>query len=484
MKCTNCKKEILDNCIYCTYCGEQLLNETLENTEVNHTVNNEKVYEDINNKIGECSTSLKENLPVYLGKFKNFIINNKLTVMISSIILVLLIGGLGIFSYMQGKPVNDNDLKQFVVGQSFYFEDCNIEITDSNLENLEVISRKSVKKQSDSITGEITINLDNAKVVSNFELQLLYNRNTKNWEESSIYSQGIKSIEPTVDLEKAVPDLLKDTSISYKNRSLNLSSGILKEISDIKIEENDNASSKNASAILSLSNGVINSKVSIEFPIYYNFNENKWSLNTSYIPSEVVENESISSTLSDEDKKKFILEQLDISSSYPYKYTFNNHDYSTYLTFTKENITNLTINNFMEYEKNTIRAEIQGEASSGAINKINFSGVVYAELSLVNNSRNKNDIVIDSVEVTSLNIDDIKTKLLKEKIDNTPITVAMADTLTLGEETEYSKIFDKQYEATITVNGESIPVKLYASLNLNNIDKKYEWTLSNFYKKR
>lgn len=60
----------------------------------------------------------------------------------------------------------------------------------------------------------------------------------------------------------------------------------------------------------------------------------------------------------------------------------------------------------------------------------------------------------------------------------------MADTLTLGEETEYSKIFDKQYEATITVNGESIPVKLYASLNLNNIDKKYEWTLSNFYKKR
>ena len=479
MKCINCKKEVVDGNIYCVHCGEKLANINNIDDEYNYDVDNQKVYEDIGDKVNQYGTTAKEKLPGYYEKLKTIISKNKIATIIGSVVIVAVILGIGIFSFMQGRPMDDKQLQSYLIGQKLMVDGDSYEIKDGQLKSLVVTSRNSVKKKSDEIEGEVTMDLDNATIVANIKFQLSYNTKNKKWKFNGLRSSYTKSIEPKVDLNDSIKDLLKDATINYNYNSIDLKKGLLKDIGNIDI--NGTGVKRDGTAVLKLSNGVVESTVSANFAAQFNLKEGKWMVNSDNLHSEIIQNEKISDNLSDEDKKKFALTAFKDNRRYTYKYKYGDSDYSESINLMKDNISDLKINNFMEYDKDTIRIEVLGQATNGDISKINFSGVIYLDLSLTEDNNCKTEINIDSVELASINLDTIKKDMLKYTIDNKPITVDIANTFSLGSENKDSRMFNKVYEGTITINGvvESVKSRIY--LKYNEKDKKYEWKLDSIY---
>lgn len=476
MKCINCKKDVTDGSNFCVYCGEKLSNNDNLNGEYNYTVDNQKVYDEVSSKVSEYGTTVKNNLPGYYEKFKAFIAKNKIASIIGAIVIAVAILGIGIFSFMQGRPVSDNQLQSYLVGQNLTVDGSPYEIKNEQIKSLAITSRSSVKKQSDKVEGVIILDLDNATVEANVKFDLGYDKKNNKWIFNGLRSSDVKSVEPKVDLKDNINDLLKNTKVNYNNNSIDLKKGLLKEMGSVDI--NGSGLKRTGIAALTLSNGVVETKVSADFEARFNLKEGKWVLNSDYLKSKVIDKEKIASNLSDDDKKKFVLTAFDNDGSYTYKYKLGNSDYSENIVLNKDCISDLKINNFMEYKDNSIRVEIEGQAASGDASKIKFSGVVYLGLSLDKNNNNKTEITVDSVELTNINLDSMKKGMLDFKLDGKQITVAVADTFNLGTENKDSKMFDKIYEGTITLNGEVKNVKSYINLNYNAKAKKYEWKLS------
>lgn len=475
MKCINCKKEVVDGNIYCVHCGEKLANIDNIDGEYNYNVDNQKVYEDLGDKVNEYGTTVKEKLPGYYEKIKTIITKNKIATIIGSVVIVAVIFGIGIFNFIQGRPVNENQLQSYLIGQSLNMDGNSYEIKDGQLKSLAVTSRNSVKKKTDEIEGVVTMDLDNATIVANVKFQLSYNTKNNKWQFNGLRSSDVKSVEPKVDLNDSIKDLLKDATINYNYNSIDLKKGLLKDIGNIDI--NGTGVKRDGTAVLKLSNGVVEATVSANFAAHFDIKEGKWMLNSDNLQSEIIQKEKISDNLSDEDKKKFALTAFKDNRSYTYKYKSGDSDYSESINLMKDNISDLKINNFMEYDKNTIRIEVAGQATNGDISKINFSGVIYLNLSLTEDNNCKTEINIDSVELANINLDSIKKDMLKYKIDNKPITVDIANTFSLGSENKDSRMFNKVYEGTITINGVVENLKSIIYLEYNEKDKKYEWKL-------
>lgn len=475
MKCINCKKDVIDGSSFCVYCGEKLSDDDTLNGEYNYTVDNQKVYDEVSSKVSEYGTTVKNNLPGYYEKFKAFIVKNKLASIIGAIVIAAVILGIGIFSFMQGRPVSDKQLQSYLIGQNLTLDGSPYEIKNEQIKSLEITSRSSVKKQSDKVEGVITLDLDNATVEANVKFDLGYDKKNNKWIFNGLRSSDIKSVEPKVDLKDSINDLLKNTKVKYNYNSVDLKEGLLKELGNVNI--NGSGLKKAGTAELTLSNGVVEAKVSADFEAHFNLKDGKWVLNSDYLKAKVIDKEKIAGNLSDDDKKKFVLAAFDNDRSFTYKYKVENSDYSESIILNKDNISDLKINNFMEYKENTIRAEIEGQAASGDASKIKFSGVVYLGLSLDKNSNNRTEVTVDSVELANVNLDAMKKSILDFKLDGKQITVAVADTFTLGTENKDSRVFNKIYEGTITLNGEVKNVKTYIRLDYNNKTKKYEWKL-------
>jgi len=474
MKCINCKKEVIDGNIYCVHCGEKLSSNF--NSEYNYNVDNQKVYDEVGNKVTEYSENVKTNLPAFYEKVKTIISKNKIAAIIGTVAILAVIVGMGIFGYIQGRPVNESQLKSYLIGQNLNLDGKPYEIKDGQIKTFTVTSRNSVSKQNDKIKGEVTLDIENATVVANVDYDLNYDKQNNKWRFNGLKSSNVKSIEPKIDLNDSIKDLLKTATINYKYDNIDLSKGLLKNIGDINID--GTGVKKSGTAVLTLSNGVIEATVSANFEARFDLVEGKWILNSKNLQSKIIQKEKVSSNLSDDDKKKFALTAFENVRNYNYKYKSGNYDSIKNIVLIKDNISDLKVINFMEYD-NTIRVEISGQASSGDMSKINFSGVVNLDLSLSKSSNSKTEVNIDSVELANVNLDSIKKDMLKYKIDDKQITVATADTFNLGSENVDSRMFDKVYEGTIIVNGNSDKIKSRISLEYNDKNKKYEWKLEN-----
>lgn len=477
MKCFNCKKEIQDGSVYCIYCGERLLEKSTQLVE-NYTVDNQKVYENIGNTTSEYGDKIKENLPGYIDKTKAFISKNKIASIIAAVIIVALCVGAGILNYMHGRPESESELKASLAGQTIIIDGDSYEIESGQVSSLTINSRNSVKGKSDTINAKITLDLDNASVETDINLYLLYNSNSNKWMIANVFAENVESIKPKVELKDDMNELLKDAHLSCTDKgysTIDLNSDLIKSVDNVKVTESSKGTS--GSADVKLSNGVVEAVYNVKFDARFKLKEGKWSLNSTYLSGSVVKAEELISNLSDDDKKKFVMESFTNNKSVMYKYKSRNNDATEYISIGKNSISNLTISNFMKYDNDTIRAEIQGEASSGDIKNIKFSGVLYLKLSLNSKGSTKDELNIDSLELNDINNDSIKKDLLKQQIDNKTITVDVANTLNLGAETSDSSMFDKIYEGTLTVNGESKNIKIEVTLKLNSDSKKYEWKL-------
>ncbi|MDF2700934.1 MAG: hypothetical protein K0Q49_2498 [Haloplasmataceae bacterium] len=477
MKCINCKKDIIDGSSFCIYCGEKLSNNDNFNNENNNTVDNQGIYDGLSSTVAECGTAVKNNLPGYYEKIKTFVAKNKLASIIGAIVMAAIILGVGIFSFMEGRPVKEDQLKNYLVGQNLMLDGAPFEIKSEQIKALTITSRNSVKKQSDKVEGSITLDFDNSTVEANVKFDLFYDKNNNKWIFNGLKSSDIKSVEPKVELKDNINDLIKNSTVNYDFKSIDLKKGLLKEIGNVEIK--GSGLNRTGTAALTLSNGVVEAKVSTDFDARFSLKDGKWLLKSDYLRGKVIDKEKISSNLSDDDKKKFVLTAFDNDRSYNYKYKIGSFDYVESIYLNKDNISDLKINNFMEDKDDSIRVEIEGQAASGDISKIKFSGVAYLSLSLDKNYNNNIEVTVDSVEVANINLDAIKKNLLDFKLDSKQITVAVADTFTLGTENKDSRIFDKVYDGTITSNGEVKNIKTYIDLAYNRKTKKYEWKLDN-----
>lgn len=454
MKCINCKKEVIDGQAFCIYCGEKLSN-NIENT-------------------AEYNTNINKEAQVYGEKVKNVLLKNKKATAIGVVAIIALIIGIFTFNYIKGVPVSKDKVQTYLAGQSILIDGNYHEIKSEEIKSLEITSRNSENKSKDRVEGTLSLELDNASVASDINYELYYNNTDSKWVFSGIRNFQVKKIEPKVDLNDSINELLKDSTIYLNYDSIKLKDGLLKEIKDVSIEGESNK--KSGKAKLLLSNGVVESTVSAEYDANFDLDEGKWKLVSTLLKSEVVDKEKISENISDEDKKKFVLTAFENGKSCTYKYKAGNYDTSEYITLSKDNITDLKIKNFMEYE-DTIRAEVEGEATIGEISKVKFSGVVNLDLSLSKSYNTKVEVNIDSLEVANVNTDSIKKDMLKYKVDDKQITVAMADTFNIGTESEGSSMFDKIYAGEITVDGAVKKVKCRVGISLNRDTKKYEWKL-------
>lgn len=478
MKCINCKKELSDESAFCIHCGERLSNIDIDNAyeKYNYNVDNQKVYDEVGAKVTEYGTNLKENLPIYLKKLKSFISKNKIATVIGTVAILALIITLVTFSFLKGRPINDNQLQSYLIGQNLNINGTAYEIEDGQIKSLEVISRKSVKKETDKVEGVVTLELDNATIEANVDFELRYDKSTSKWIFSNIRKQEVKTLEPKVDINDNIKDLIKNAAISYNYNKIDLKEGLLKDIREIKI--NGTGVKRDGTAQLLLSNGVIEATVSVNFVADFDLKEGNWKLNSDYLKSEIIKKEKIVDNIGDEEKKNFVLNAFEKEIRLHYKYKDGEYDNSKDINIVKDNISDLKINNFMEYE-DKIRVEIEGQATSGDISKLKFSGVINLGLSLNSSNQNNTEITIDTVELGAINLDKIKKDLLKYKVEDKLITVAVADSFKLGSENKDSKIFDKVYEGTLTVSGVEEMVKTKISVNYNDKTKKYEWNLQN-----
>lgn len=465
MKCINCKKEVKDESIYCVYCGEELSNIDNDDIKYNYNVDNQKIY-------NQTKTNIKE----YGAKVKGFVSKNKMVTMIGALVILALIIGLTTIGFLKGRPVNKKEIQSYLIGQELQVDGVRYLIKEGQIKSLEITSRKSVKKQSDKIQGVITLDLDNVTVEADIGFDLLYNKKGNEWTFGFLNRQEIKEIEPKIDINDSIKDLLKNASINYSYNEIDLKEGLLKDITEIKV--NGTGLRRDGTAQLFLSNGVIETTVSVDFEAEFNLEEGSWKLNSDYLNNKVINKEKVAENISDKDKKDFVLSAFANGLSFIYKYKDGEYDNYKNISIEKDNISEVKINNFMEYE-DTIRVEIEGQAVSGDISKINFSGVINLKLSLSTTTRSETEVTIDVVELRAVDVDELKKELLKFKLEDKLITVAIADSFKLGSENKDSRMFDKVYDGTLSVNGKEEKVKVNTSIKYNDETKKYQWNLTN-----
>ncbi|MDS0526728.1 hypothetical protein NNC19_13635 [Clostridium sp. SHJSY1] len=461
MKCINCKKEIIDGQAYCIYCGEKL----------SDSIDEQVFHEE---KVAEYKANVKEELPVYRDKMKNSLLKNKIAAAIGAVVILIAIIGVFVFNFIKGMPVGKEKLQQYLIGQSIMIDGDYHEIKSDEIKSLEITSRTSEKKINDKIEGKLYLDIDNATVEADISYELNYDKNNSKWLFRAIRNSNVDKIEPKVDLNDSIKELLKNTKISYNYDSIDLKKGLLKDIKDINIDGEGNK--KSGTAKMELSNGVVEATVLANFDAKFDLETGKWKLSDSSLETKVIDKEKIVDNISDEDKKKFVMTAFEKGANFPYKYKTGSYDSTEYIIIDKENITDLKVKNFMEYEK-TIRAEIEGEATSGDISKIKFSGVVNLDLAFDKSYNSKVEVNIGSLELSNINADSIKKDMLKYKVDSKQITVDMSNTYSMGKESEGSKMFDKIYEGTITVDGAVKNIKCTIEPTYDKENKKYQWKL-------
>lgn len=476
--CKYCKKEIADGCIYCAHCSEKLANKQDIKLISIYEVDNQRGYKGIGNKTTAKGRKVKKNLHRYIDKIKSFALKNKIASIIIGVVLALLIVAICIINSMQGRPLNESELQKKIVGQSLEISGESYEIKENELKFFEITSRKSENKKNDEIQGKLTLNLDNATVITDIDFKLSYNKNINKWEIDTLSTIDIESAEPKKSLNDTINDLLKNITINYKdkkNHKINLNDKIVKSINNINF--NRTGADSNGSAYLKLSNGVVEGTFMVNFEATFNLKEGNWVLKTNDLDAKVIESEKLVGNLSDEDKKKFVMTAFTEDDSYPYKYKLGNKDTVEDINLNRENISTLKVNNFTQSNADTIKAEVQGEAVSGDMTKINFSGVIYWESLLADGGNNEVEVNVDYIELANINLNNIRKDMIEDKLDNKTITIATADTLKLGVETKDSSMFDKIYEGVLTDDRENKNVTIEVKLEYNDKDKKYEWKL-------
>jgi hypothetical protein len=337
------------------------------NTSVNFKEGNRGMDSDFINK--EITNTEKVNLcdENYIRRILNAIKSNKEVSIFIGLITTIIIGIIIFVNLMSVSVLNNEEIRQDLIGKIINVNGKEIEITDSNLNEVMIINRFTEKYETDVANVEFKVNLDNSKVVEMATLKFNYVNNK--W----IYSSGdignIKNIETGASTEGFIQELIQKDGISIITGERYYGSSI-KKISNIQFGDYNADGGKKFTADIVLSNGACYQNCNINGEISFDINEDTWKI--------VSTDMNTKDTVYKEDKidmdiiKNIVLDEITDGSSYEFK-SGNN---SEYINISKDDIVELNIKDYVIRDDSTVRVEIDGKAKSDKVLDMSFNGFV------------------------------------------------------------------------------------------------------------
>lgn len=456
-KCENCNKLINKGERYCTSCGEDLKN-------------GEEGTSDFNSDPSMNMDEAKEQL----GQLKEFIMKNKkISGIVGGIIAVLVIV-LIVFGIMAGMPLSESKIKKELVGKSVNVYGSTINLTDENLENIEVINRSTVKKSYDDVNVELEIKLD--KAVVNAEGTISFAYYDDEWTYSSCYITDIKSIDTDSKPEDVIKDSLKEQTL-YEGYSTEIDGNLITEINNIECGELNSTEGQEFTADIKLSNGVCYQEAAVNGIVIFDFDSQVWEIDSAEVTDL---GKTIKEAKVDEEAlKDMLLAAIVDESSYYMEQTATNYGGS--FKIENDDIDKFTVKNYVLQADNKIRAEIEGTAKSDEISEMVFSGTMIVSSELLDSSYyNDIDVKITSVKIEDPTIEEIKSRILDETVSKTEINYDISNSFKEVKR-DKSEITKQYINGTLTVDGKEVQVQVEMNFEQDYSDESQSWNVIGVY---
>lgn len=456
MKCRHCRKEILnENANYCEHCGESLIKEDLLNVNIDTSSHDQVNAEQIR-------------------VAKETVKKNKVAIIIAAVVLLAVIAGISVFSYIKGRPLNESKVEKAVMGQTISVGAKEIKLSDKTIETIKIKSRKTEKKSTDDVTLNIKV-----KVNKEFTAELEYIASfsyDKGWKFQSGYVKEVEEINAKGDIsDKIIKELKKQDQI-YTSDYESIPGYLIKEIDDMKCKKDDDGYSFSGKVVLT--NGLYYTEGKIKGNAYIDTYDFNFSVGTANITDlETAKKEK-------KEDKDLTLEVIknyafsDYHNSYKYTYKIDDRDYSEEYEIYDDDITELKINNTTEKtDDNLLRIEVEGKAKNEDIKNLEFTGVVNIPLKIGEEADTDSEIEITKVEAKEIKEDFIKDELLDMDFDGKSIKKAVAESF--KETSRDNKYIGEKYiDGTVKIDGTEVKMQVQCQLKATEDDDYnvvYKW---------
>lgn len=473
MKCRHCRKEILnENANYCEHCGESLIKEDLLNVDIDTSSHDQVNAEQIR-------------------VAKETVKKNKIAIIIATAVLVVIIVGISVFSYIKGRPLNDNKIEEAIMGQTVSVGSKEIKLSDKTIESIKIKSRKTEKKSTDEVTLNIKVKV-NKEFTADLKYIASFSYNKDNgWNFQNGYVHEVEDIDAKGDISKKIVEDLKKQNSIYTSDYESIPGYLIKEIDDVNYKKNDNGYTFSGKVVLT--NGLYYTEGKIKGSAYIDTYDFDFSVGETTITDleKAKKEKKEDKELSLEVIKNYAFSSY--NNSYEYVYKVDDREYSEEYAIYNDSITELTINNITEKpDDNVLRVEIEGKAENEDIKNIEFNGVVNIPLKIGEEAYTDSNIEITKVETKEIKEDFIKKELLDMEIEGKTIKKAVADSF--KETSRDNKYVGEKYiDGTIKVDDNEVKIQVQCELKKSENDDDemvYKWEIvrvckddSFFYKK-
>lgn len=320
----------------------------------------------INNEY-ESNKKIKISEKSFWEKIKNKITTNKEISIFIGVLIIIFVGIIIFINFMTVSVLSDTDIKDKLIGSTININGEETYITDSNLKDVDIVSRVTKKNKTDIVDIELRIKMDNGDTVGVGTIE--FNYIDSRWVYTSENIENVRIIETGINNEDFIKETIERNGI-YTSDGIRYHGSSIKSITNIKYSDYNVEGEKTFTADIEVTNGDCYENCKISGKVLFNKEDKTWGINSVEVIGQgvVIREKEVDQII----LKNIALEEITDGSSYELK----RDDSSEFTSISKDMIKELNITNYIIRDDCTVRVEVTGNAASDKLGNINFSGVV------------------------------------------------------------------------------------------------------------
>mgnify|MGYP004549341547 FL=1 len=319
--------------------------------------------------------------------------DKKVMAIVFGVIFIILIGSIICITTLSIKVDNSEEIKEKLIGKTINLNGDNLEFTEENLLDVQVIYRKTERDVKDIVKVKMKVNRNES--LENIESTVYLNYKNGEWNYDKIICGEVHGITENEELEKYLINYFKEKGIETTD-DIRIFPSTIKKISNVNLSEQSIYSGKEFFIDVVLYNGLCSQSCKLRGIIYYD----KEKLGVKNVAIDSKGNIS-----KDKDVNLNFIEDIvkdEIDDNGIFKIKNLNRCKEIYLKLEEKSIESFEIKDYRVKDDYSIRVEINGEIYLKKYKEsFVFDGIIFISRNLSEGHRkNAKDIIIYDVPLT------------------------------------------------------------------------------------
>lgn len=328
----------------------------------------------------------------------------KSTTAIIVYILIFIITGCVIFiKIFSVQVLNAAEVREELVGRTVIINNNTFKLTEENLLEVDIISRKTKKDLSDNI--DLKIDVIDDDVISSIKGNVVFTYKDGIWTYDDLQFENIFNVEEEGELSRYIINYFMKCGMTTCDNE-QISQAIINKINNLKLDNDSIYKGKRFTLSMVLYNGACFQNCDVEGEVYYNSEELKFR------DIKIISKGKVYKEKNPDIKVIEKVVSTEILSGGIFKLENSNKYKEEYIKFDSNSIDGLSIKDYIVKDDNSIRAEVEGKIHLQEYeDNFDFDGIVSITGKLSSGSiRNSKSINIYNVPFNKYREEDEENK--------------------------------------------------------------------------